>query len=65
MARKLRVGVVFGGQSGEHEVSLASATSVLAALDRTRFEAVPIGISTEGRWLVVMVETRPWGSDYF
>ena len=52
MARKLRVGVVFGGQSGEHEVSLASATSVLSALDRTRFEAVPIGITTEGRWVV-------------
>jgi D-alanine-D-alanine ligase len=49
---KLRVGVVFGGQSGEHEVSLASAASVLAAIDRSRFEVVPVGVSREGRWLV-------------
>ena len=48
---KLRVGVIFGGRSGEHEVSLASAASVLGALDRGRFEAVPIGITLEGRWL--------------
>jgi len=50
--RKLRVGVIFGGQSGEHEVSLAGAVSVLAAIDRERFEAVPIGITREGRWLM-------------
>ena len=50
--RKLRVGVTFGGQSGEHEVSLAGAASVLAAIDRERFEAVPIGITREGRWLM-------------
>jgi D-alanine-D-alanine ligase len=49
---KLRVGVVFGGRSGEHEVSLASAASVIAAIDPTRFDVVPIGISREGRWLV-------------
>ncbi len=52
MTKKLRVGVVFGGESGEHEVSLAGAASVLAAMDRTRFEPVPIGITREGRWLV-------------
>ena len=52
MAKKLRVGVVFGGESGEHEVSLAGAASVLAAMDRERFEPVPIGITREGRWLV-------------
>jgi D-alanine-D-alanine ligase len=52
MARKLRVGVIFGGESGEHEVSLAGAASVLAAIDRERFEPVPIGITREGRWLV-------------
>jgi len=51
MGRKIRVGVVFGGRSGEHEVSLASAASVLAAIDRSRFEPVPIGITREGRWL--------------
>jgi len=50
--RKLRVGVIFGGQSGEHEVSLAGAASVLAAIDRERFEAVPIGITRDGRWLM-------------
>jgi D-alanine-D-alanine ligase len=48
---RLRVGVIFGGRSGEHEVSLASAASVLGAMDRTRFEPVPIGITPEGRWL--------------
>src|SRR5262249_18828984 len=52
MAKKLRVGVIFGGESGEHEVSLASAASVLAAIDRERFQPVPIAITPEGRWLV-------------
>jgi D-alanine-D-alanine ligase len=52
MADKLRVGVVFGGRSGEHEVSLVSARSVLRALDPTRFVAVPICITREGRWLL-------------
>jgi D-alanine-D-alanine ligase len=49
--RKLRVGVVFGGRSGEHEVSLSSARSVLDAIDRSRYEVVPIGITKSGRWL--------------
>ncbi|HCC32802.1 MAG TPA: D-alanine--D-alanine ligase A [Clostridiales bacterium] len=52
MADKLRVGVVFGGRSGEHEVSLVSARSVLRALDPNRFVAVPICITREGRWLL-------------
>ena len=52
MAKKLHVGVVFGGESAEHEVSLAGAASVMAAMDRERFEPVPIGITREGRWLV-------------
>jgi D-alanine-D-alanine ligase len=50
--KKLRVGVLFGGRSGEHEVSLLSAASVLKAIDRTRYEVVPIGITKQGRWLV-------------
>lgn len=50
-SRKLRVGVLFGGRSGEHEVSLLSAASVLNAIDRTKYEVVPIGISKNGRWL--------------
>ena len=51
-SKRLRVGVLFGGRSGEHEVSLASAASVIRALDPEKYEAVPIGISKEGRWLV-------------
>ncbi len=50
--KKLRVGVLFGGRSGEHEVSLASAASVIRALDPEKYEAVPIGITKDGRWLV-------------
>ncbi|MGE5110351.1 MAG: D-alanine--D-alanine ligase [Acidobacteriaceae bacterium] len=49
--KKLRVGILFGGRSGEHEVSLLSAASVLNAIDKTRFDVVPIGITKEGRWL--------------
>jgi D-alanine-D-alanine ligase len=51
MARKIRVGVIFGGRSGEHEVSLASARSVMEAIDKTKYEVVPIGITKEGRWI--------------
>jgi len=51
MAKKLRVGVLFGGRSGEHEVSLLSAASVLKAIDRKKFDVVPIGITKGGRWL--------------
>src|SRR5262245_13126127 len=51
MNTRLRVGVVYGGRSGEHEVSLRSAASVIAALDRERYEVVPIAITKEGRWL--------------
>jgi D-alanine-D-alanine ligase len=50
--KKLRVGVIFGGRSGEHEVSLASAASVIRALDPEKYEPVPIGITKDGRWLV-------------
>ena len=50
--RRVRVGIIFGGRSGEHEVSLASAASVIQAIDRTRFEPVAIGIAKDGRWLV-------------
>ena len=50
--KRLRVGVLFGGRSGEHEVSLASATSVIRGLDPDKYEAVPIGITKEGHWLI-------------
>ena len=49
--KKIRVGVLFGGRSGEHEVSLLSAASVIQAIDKSRFEVIPIGITKEGKWL--------------
>jgi D-alanine-D-alanine ligase len=48
---KIRVGVIFGGRSGEHEVSLASARSVMNAIDEEKYEIVPIGITKQGRWV--------------
>jgi D-alanine-D-alanine ligase len=56
--KKLRVGILFGGRSGEHEVSLASAASVIRALNPDKYEAVPIGIAKDGRWLVGDSATR-------
>ncbi|HVE98293.1 MAG TPA: D-alanine--D-alanine ligase family protein [Mycobacteriales bacterium] len=52
MTRRVRVGVVFGGRSSEHSISCVSAGSVLAALDRARYDVVPIGITPEGRWVL-------------
>ncbi len=57
MAKKLRVGILFGGRSGEHEVSLLSAASILKAIDRSKFDVVPIGITKEGRWLAAADST--------
>lgn len=51
MKNKLRVGVIFGGRSGEHEVSIRSARAVIETLDRKRYEIVPIAITQEGKWL--------------
>jgi D-alanine-D-alanine ligase len=48
----MRVGVIFGGRSGEHEVSLRSAECIINAMDKSKYEIVPIGITREGRWLV-------------
>ena len=50
--KKLRVGVIYGGRSSEHEVSLASAASVIANFDRQRYEPVPIRIDRVGRWSI-------------
>ena len=50
--KKLRVGLIFGGRSGEHDVSLASARSVMASLDTNKYEVVPIGITRTGTWLL-------------
>jgi D-alanine-D-alanine ligase len=51
MKKKLRIGILFGGRSGEHEVSLLSAASILKAIDRKKYDVVPIGITREGRWV--------------
>jgi D-alanine-D-alanine ligase len=51
MTSKKRIGVIFGGRSGEHEVSIRSARSVIEAIDRDKFEVIPIAITKEGRWL--------------
>ena len=58
--KRLRVGVLYGGRSGEHEVSLASAAAVFAHLDRTRYEPVPIRIEKDGRWALA---DKPADSD--
>jgi D-alanine-D-alanine ligase len=49
--KKIRVGILFGGRSGEHEISLLSAASVFKAIDKDKYEVVPIGITKEGRWV--------------
>src|ERR1700683_3773958 len=49
--KKIRVGIVFGGRSGEHEISLLSAASVFKAINKSKYEVVPIGITKEGRWV--------------
>src|SRR5690606_40230491 len=50
--KRLRVGVLYGGRSGEHEVSVASAAAVFANLDRSRYEPTAIRIEKDGRWLL-------------
>ena len=50
--RKIRVAVVFGGRSSEHAVSCASAGLILSAIDPDRYEVLPIGIATDGRWVL-------------
>jgi len=57
--KKIRVGVIRGGRSGEHEVSLRSAESILNAIDRNKYEVVPITISHEGRWEPFTVSPDP------
>ncbi len=49
--KKVRVGILFGGRSGEHEISLLSAASVFQAIDKNKYEVIPIGITKEGRWV--------------
>src|ERR1700757_4962429 len=56
--KKLRVGILFGGRSGEHDVSLLSAASVINAIDKNKYEVVPIGITKDGRWLTASAAER-------
>ncbi|MGD2040137.1 MAG: D-alanine--D-alanine ligase [Anaerolineae bacterium] len=57
MNSKVQVGLIFGGRSGEHEVSLMSAQGVMGAIDKSKYEVVPIGITKQGRWLAA---GDPW-----
>jgi D-alanine-D-alanine ligase len=52
MSDKIRVAIIFGGKSGEHEVSLSSARGIMKALDPEKYEPIPVGITREGRWLL-------------
>jgi len=51
LTEKIRVGIIFGGRSGEHEVSFCSASSIIKAIDKDKYTVVPIGITKEGRWI--------------
>src|SRR5262249_11734575 len=64
---KINVGVIFGGRSGEHEISIRSAKSVLEQIDRKKYSVVPIAISGEGKWLspaesATLLPGAPWES---
>jgi D-alanine-D-alanine ligase len=58
-SRKTRVAIVFGGRSAEHAVSCSTAASVLAAIDRDKYDVVPIGIARDGRWVLVADDPEP------
>jgi D-alanine-D-alanine ligase len=49
--KKLRIGILFGGRSGEHEISLLSAASILKSIDKTKYDVVPLGITKQGKWV--------------
>lgn len=61
--KKLRIGILFGGRSGEHEVSLLSAASVLKAIDKKKYEVVPIGITKDGQWVMAADAERLLAGD--
>src|SRR5271170_2848811 len=61
--KKLRVGILFGGRSGEHEVSLLSAASILNAIDKTKYDVIPIGITKQGQWITSTEATRLLAGD--
>ena len=60
MANRLRIAVLFGGRSAEHDVSIMSASNVVKAIDAAKYEVVPIGIARDGRWL--LAELGPDGA---
>ncbi|MBB6215579.1 D-alanine-D-alanine ligase [Anaerosolibacter carboniphilus] len=65
MSKKLNVAVVFGGKSGEHEVSLMSATSVIRAMNKEKYNIIPLGITKEGNWMlyngpIEKIESGEW-----
>jgi D-alanine-D-alanine ligase len=59
-SRKIRVALLFGGRSGEHAISAATAAGVLRAIDRTKYDVVPVGIAKDGRWVVAADEPERW-----
>ena len=59
-ARKIRVAVVFGGRSGEHGVSTATAAGVMKAIDRDKYEVLPVGITAEGQWVLASGDASRW-----
>ncbi|WP_425956549.1 D-alanine--D-alanine ligase family protein [Xylanimonas sp. McL0601] len=59
-ARRTRVALLFGGRSGEHAISAATAAGVLRAIDRTKYDVVPVGITRDGRWVVAADEPERW-----
>ncbi len=65
MAERLKIAVLFGGRSGEHEVSLASARSIMEALDPAKFEVIPVGITREGAWVVGAESMRALESEEY
>jgi D-alanine-D-alanine ligase len=58
--RKVRVALLFGGRSGEHAISAASAAGVLKAIDREKYDVVPVGITRDGRWVVASDDPGVW-----
>ncbi len=65
MSEKLRLAVLFGGLSGEHEVSLDSADSVIRALDKKKYEIIPVGISKKGEWFTAPYEAKEFSCKEF
>ena len=63
MSRRLRVAVIAGGRSSEHEISLASARSVLAALDPERYEVTTVAIERSGRWAIAGEDSAALGGE--